>query len=220
VNNLPLTRHTVLDIHKWNDTLFELVIDRREVTFEPGDYLAIYTKSGTSRPYSIASGIHEEVLRFLIRVMPEGEVSAQLANLITGDPLELSAPFGWFRPGAYREENAPVFFATGTGLSPFISYLRSYPNHPPEMLFYGARYEQELMHVSLLSKKNTRIAVSREKSSYHHGRITDLLSLAPLDQKKHYYCCGMESMIDEISAWLVAKNIPLTQIHREVFFHG
>ena len=83
MNNLPLTRHKVLDIHRWSDTLLELSLERKEVIFEPGDCLAIYTPSGTSRPYSISSGIDEEVLRFLIRVMPGGEVSAQLAALIT-----------------------------------------------------------------------------------------------------------------------------------------
>ena len=124
VNNLPLTRHEVLDIYRWSDTLLELSLERKGVIFEPGDCLAIYTPSGTSRPYSISSGIDEEVLRFLIRVMPGGEVSAQLAELITHDTLELSSPFGWFRPGAHRTENAPIFFATGTGLSPFVSYLQ------------------------------------------------------------------------------------------------
>ena len=220
MNNLPLTRHKVLDIHRWSDTLLELSLERKEVIFEPGDCLAMYTPSGTSRPYSISSGIDEEVLRFLIRVMPDGEVSAQLAELITHDTLELSSPFGWFRPGAHRTENAPIFFATGTGLSPFVSYLQSYPDHPPEMLFYGARFAHELMHLPLLSMHHTQIAVSRENSPYHHGRITDLLTHTPIDKTRHYYCCGMESMIEEITAWLVAKDIPLDHIHREVFFHG
>ena len=59
MNNLPLTRHKVLDIHRWR-MHHELSLERKEA-FEPGDCLAMYTPSGTSRPYSISSGIDEEV---------------------------------------------------------------------------------------------------------------------------------------------------------------
>ena len=105
------------------------------------------------------SGIDEDTLRFLIRAMPGGEVTTHLHQLNPGDSVELSAPFGWFRPGAFRKESAPVFFATGTGISPFISYLRSYPSSPPAMIFYGARLQKELLHQPLLDKYNTHIAL-------------------------------------------------------------
>ena len=113
MNNLPLTRHKVLDIHRWSNTLLELSLERKKVIFEPGDCLAIYTPSGTSRPYSISSGIDEEALRFLIRVMPGGEVSAQLAELNTDDTVELSLPFWLVSPGCPSSRKCAYFLCDG-----------------------------------------------------------------------------------------------------------
>ncbi len=78
-------------------------------------------------PYSIASGVNDEHLRFLIKRFDNGNVSVYLSELNPGDRLTLSPPFGWFRPG--QSDNArvqPVFIATGTGIAPFISYMHSF----------------------------------------------------------------------------------------------
>ena len=143
------------------------------------------------------------------------------ANTKQGDVLKISPPFGWFRPGQEKQHAPSVFFATGTGIAPFISYLLSSPKQQPLAIYYGIAQQTDLNHLSLL--KNTDqlyVAISQEDSAYHRGRITDLLENVPLDPMIHYYCCGREKMINEISEWLTNKNIPLSSIHREVFFHG
>ena len=109
MSNLLQQKHTIRSVDFLNDTLFELTVDRLDIPFEAGDCMAIYSPDGKSRPYSIASGTTEDELRFLIRKLPYGEVTTQLANTKQGDVLKISPPFGWFRPG--QENNThPVYF--------------------------------------------------------------------------------------------------------------
>ena len=81
-------------------TAFELVIERLDLQFVPGDCVALgMDNSGETRPYSIASGVDEPVVRFVIRVMPDGMLTPRLLKSRAGDSVSVSPPFGWFRPG-------------------------------------------------------------------------------------------------------------------------
>jgi len=116
------TGHSVIETRFATPGLFELVVERRNLGFTPGDCVAIHAASGKSRPYSIASGSDEEELRFVIRAMEGGEVSPWLMSRNPGDTIQLSPPFGWFRPGQEIGGALFVFIATGTGIAPFLSY--------------------------------------------------------------------------------------------------
>ena len=96
--------------------VFELQLHRGGVAFTPGDCMGLYDESGISRPYSIASGSGEDVLRFLVRRIEGGRVSGFLAGLQAGAALQVSPPFGWFRPGETAGEAPFAFCATGTGI--------------------------------------------------------------------------------------------------------
>ncbi|HEY5621917.1 MAG TPA: FAD-binding oxidoreductase [Pontiella sp.] len=219
--NLEYSEHTLREVRIVNDALYELVLERNGLEFIPGDCTAIYTDEGKSRPYSIASGSYEDELRFVIRKMEHGEVSPWLMDRSPGDVIRITPPFGWFRPGQEIDDAPFVFIATGTGIAPFLSYMHTFDRSPVSCL-YGVRQEADAVGYSLLRKRcPVQLAVSREKTADHHdGRVTDLLSTLPLDRGIHYYCCGLESMVNDVSAWLLQHNIELTHIHREVFFHG
>jgi ferredoxin--NADP+ reductase len=209
-------------VNSKTEALFELVLERGDVTFEPGNCLALFNDGTESRPYSISSGTDEEVLRFLIRSVPNGSVSPWLAQRQPGDEVQVSAPFGWFRPGQSTLDQDSVFIATGTGIAPFLSYLRSSPERPPLACFYGVSLAAEAFALDeLKALENFQLAVSRqETSSDFHGRVTRLLGQLPLGKNIHFYLCGLDAMIDEVSSWLEQHNIDYTQIHREVFFYA
>lgn len=38
--------------------------------------------------------------------------------------------------------------------------------------------------------------------------------------KLHYYLCGLDAMIDEVSDWLEQQQVDYANIHREVFFYA
>ena len=218
---LEYSEHRVIEVKVIHADLFELCVERNGLDFIPGDCAAIYTADDKSRPYSIASGNSEDELRFLIRKMENGEVSPWLMNQTPGDNIRITPPFGWFRPGQDIGDAPFVFIATGTGIAPFLSYQKSFQKKPAQCL-YGVRREADAFgHSSLRDWCPTRLAVSREKTTSHHnGRVTDLLDQLSLAPETHYYCCGLESMVNDVGEWLESKGINLTHIHREVFFHG
>jgi len=213
----------VQNVEWHSEAIFELQVERNDWTFVPGDCMALYAPDGeTSRPYSIASGTNENLFRFVIRRMPEGEVSSALASLKPGDTVPVSAPFGWFRPGASAGKSPFVFLATGTGIAPFLSYFRSYPESPPALLLYGVRQLADAVDLEWLrALANLKLCVSRETvPDAHRGRITDLLEDVPASGDFQYYLCGLDAMIDEASVWLENQGVEITQIHRECFFNA
>jgi len=217
--------HTVpiLTTHWHGPHIFELEIQSPGFSFQPGDCVAIFAANGqASRPYSIASPPGQNSLRFVIRRMPGGEVSDYLAGLTPGSLIKISPPFGWFRPGE-KAENAPfVFVATGTGISPFLSYLRAPAPLPPLQLFYGVRQQEDLVEPSFLAQRAPLfLAISRERvHNTFHGRITGMLDKMIIHPNAHYYLCGIDDMIDEVTIHLEAKGIPTRHIHRECFFNA
>lgn len=212
----------VKGLHPKTDSLFELVLERGNILFEPGNCVALFNDEAESRPYSISSGIEEEVLRFLIRLAPDGAVSSWLAKRKPDDQVQVSEPFGWFRPGQSAPDERAVFIATGTGIAPFLSCLRSWPQRPPLACLYGVSVAAEAFALDELRVlPNFQLAVSREAtSSDFHGRVTGLLERPPWGPQIHYYLCGLDAMIDEVSSWLEQHKVDYTQIHREVFFYA
>ena len=218
--NLDYTEHAVKEVRIINNDLFELVVERDGLEFTPGDCAAIYTDTDKSRPYSISSGSRENELRFAVRMMEGGEVSPWLMARTPGDTIRITPPFGWFRPGQEIGDAPFVFIATGTGIAPFLSYMHTFEKPPVQCLF-GVRREADALGFSNLRNFcPTQLAVSREQTEHHHGRVTDLLETLSLQEGTHYYCCGLESMVNEVSAWLQENGVELMQVHREVFFHG
>ncbi|MCD6188488.1 MAG: hypothetical protein J7K09_10020 [Desulfuromusa sp.] len=213
-----------LTVHKVifrTDELFELQLERGTVQFEPGACVALFSNGTEWRPYSIAAGTGEGILRFLIRRVPDGKVSHWLAQRKPGDKVQASAPFGWFRPGRAVAGARSVFIATGTGIAPFLSYLRSNPQQVPELCLYGVRRQAEAFNLEELQRiENFYLALSQEEINDHfYGRVTGLLDQIPLADDIHYYLCGLDTMIDETSSWLENHGVAYTQIHREIFFY-
>jgi len=213
---------TVAGVRWHGDGIFEISFERGALEFTPGDCVALFGEDGScSRPYSVASGTGEDEVRFVIRRMSDGEVSPYLASRSPGDQVKASPPFGWFRPGP-NDQNAPfVFVATGTGISPFLSHFLSRPETPPAMCLYGVRRGRDAVGVPMIgSRCNLKLAVSGEACpGAHHGRVTDLLDDMPCSPDHHYFLCGLDAMIDEISAWLENQDVPIMHIHRECFFN-
>ncbi len=214
---------TVRNVHWYSDGIFGIAFERDGIEFVPGDCLALFgADEQTSRPYSVASGAGEDTLRFVIRRMPGGDISGYLAEREAGDRVKISPPFGWFRPGP-RDDGSPfVFLATGTGISPFLAHFNSRPVAPPLQCLYGVRTLDDAVDSDKIeSQCDLRMAVSRGDAGHHHrGRITDLLEGMPCATENHYYLCGLDAMIDDVSQWLELKGVPITHIHRECFFNA
>lgn len=80
------------------------------------------------RPYSIASSSSQDnYLEFYIKMVENGALTPRLFNLKNGDKLWMREKvFGMFTLDDISADKNVIFFATGTGLSPYMSMLRSH----------------------------------------------------------------------------------------------
>jgi len=198
--------------------IFEIRLSRYHENFYPGQYISIVSdQPSIYREYSIASGTTEPYFSFLIRQVPGGKITQFLSHLQPQETITTSLPVGNFRPGFAQKNGDFIFIATGTGIAPFVSYLKSYPNRPPRQILYGVRYLTEAIVLPELKKHcPTQLAISREKiAGHHYGHVTDLLDRLSKDSNIHYYLCGLQNMIQEVTSWLKQHGVSTTQIHQD-----
>lgn len=210
---------TVVDVRFFTADIFEISLEKGGYRFASGECAVLFNSTGDSRPYSISSHPDEPVLRFLIRRIPGGAVSGWLAERRPGDRVSVTEPFGSFRPTV--GQGPAVFVATGVGIAPFLSAMRSPREQEMKPLcFYGVRTLSDAVEMPLLQKRcNLNLAISREqREGFFHGRVTELLRQIPLPEGAGFFLCGYDAMIDDVFDWLRFHGVPADQIYTEVFF--
>ena len=201
--------------------VFEIAMERNNLVFMPGDCLALFAADGrVSRPYSIASGIHDDTVRFVIRHMPGGVVSSFLSSRQPGDAVRVSPPFGWFRPGEHAEVRPFVFIATGTGIAPCIAYRRTYPQLNLTVL-HGVRSEDDLFYRAELEAGTTYHACvsGHAGPGCFQGRVTARAADLAFPPAAHFYLCGANEMFYEMRDLLEARGIPLANVFSEAYYY-
>jgi len=187
------------------------------------------------RSYSIASQSDAgEVLRFIIRVIPEGKASEFLMSLPLGTVLNMTGPHGFFvldpaHPGDI------LFGATGTGISavmPMLGELGRRRERGEEsgrcIIMWGAREEADLFARAeieeLAARAGARLSIHLTAPgpawSGARGRITAaILEALPTLQAPTFYLVGNGAMINELKRELVARGVNRkAQIRTEAFF--
>lgn len=168
------------------------------------------------RDYSIASGEEEETLDVLYRLIPHGRVTPHLRGFREGDPLPVVGPYGRF---TLRDPSRPLLFcATGTGIAPCRSFLRSHTGLDLTLL-HGVRYPEDLHFAEEFAGIAYHPFSSREPFQGRLGRITDALRDLPLPQNLHVYLCGANEMIYEAQEILHARGLPSTSLFQEPYYY-
>ena len=104
-----------------------LRFERRGMVFKPGQHLSVSPPSSRDfREYSVYSGQDDDFLEILIKVVQGGKVSKQLAACEPGELLTVWGPIGFFTLPDNYPKHPLVFIATGTGISPFHSFVASH----------------------------------------------------------------------------------------------
>jgi ferredoxin-NADP reductase len=185
------------------------------------------------RSYSIASQSDAgDVLRFIIRVIPEGKASDYLMALPLGTTVTMTGPHGFFvlDPGHAGDV---VFGATGTGIAavmPMLGELARRPagDHGKVIVFWGVREPSDLFARAeidaLAAAAGAELAIHLTAAPPTwpgpRGRITPaLLDRLPRLAAPTFYLVGNGAMITELKRELISRGVNRkTQIRTEAFF--
>ncbi len=183
------------------------------------------------RAYSIASAsVERRYLEFYLTLITSGQLTPRLFALKHGDRLFLGPKAtGVFTLDRVSPGKAVILVATGTGLAPYLSMLRTMLVHETQRRFvvlHGARYSWDLGYRAELES----LARLRPNFTYlpsitrpdedarflgHTGRIQTLIesgviereSGVPLDPTQaDAFLCGNPDMVTTVKALLAEKG--------------
>jgi ferredoxin--NADP+ reductase/benzoate/toluate 1,2-dioxygenase reductase subunit len=210
---------TVQSIRMITDFAYVLKFDRNQKPFIAGQHVILGIKNeNNAREYSVYSGEQDDYFEVLVKEVLEGDVSKRLKKLKPGSQLQMDGPLGFFTiEPSDIESKKFVFLATGSGIAPFRSFVRSYPNLDYTLL-HGVRYAGEAYDRQDYDPGRYLLCTTADQSGDFHGRITDYLRQHPIDTQAHYYLCGNVKMIHEAFDILKDKNVAQENMHAEVYF--
>lgn len=211
--------HKLIGIKNLTDSTYILQIEKNNMIFEAGQHILLGRQNDPDqREYSIYSGVDDQYLEILIKEISDGTVSKHLRNIQPGDMLNVEGPLGFFGLDTKKiYSHKFLFIASGTGIAPFHSMVRSYPNLNYTIL-HGIRTCQEDYGKETYQSKRYIRCTSRDTSCGFNGRVTDYIIQNDFDRDTICYFCGNFKMIREAMNLLEEKGIPASQLHAEVYF--
>jgi len=196
----------------------ELEFERGDFRFRAGEEIIVHgPHADQDRTYSLASGESDATLKLLIREIPDGKVSPHLARLPAGALLDYSGPTGSF---VLRDPARPLWFiATGTGIAPLLSFLRSEPGLRPVVL-HGVQRAAELYAMGeILGRAEAYHPCLSRDPEHPARRVTSVLTELVLPPHADYYLCGGQPMIREARELLLARGIDAARILAEPYYY-
>lgn len=221
----------VLENRQWTPTLFSLRVDAPRLHFEAGQFVRIgldLNGERIARPFSFVNAPDDPVMEFYGVVVPEGPLSPALARLKPGDLLHVADnPAGWLILSELPPAEELWLVATGTGIAPFLSILRTaapWQRYGKVILVHGVRQATELVYRDLIEelmrthpgKLSYVRFVSREKAAGAlEGRIPAAVADGRLEaaaaaiapERSQFMLCGNPQMLKDMQAVLVARGL-------------
>lgn len=217
-NNSQLTQVTISSTEELSRGLF-LISFERTFDFVAGQVIGITLgQNDARRLYSICSGEKENEVRILYKVVDEGYLTPQLSDLEVGDAIWITPPGGEFT-GTLEPA---VWIATGTGIAPYYSMLRSGLGKN-KILLHGNRYLEQFHFYDefqeALGQDYIRCCSADSGEEVYQGRVTGYLEEQDaLNPALKYYLCGSADMVVEARDILISKGIPFGNIISEIYF--
>jgi ferredoxin--NADP+ reductase len=176
------------------------------------------------RAYSIASSsMARHFLEFFIVLVKDGALTPRLHALRTGDKLWLGPKItGAFTLADLPPDQNVVMIATGTGLAPYMSMLRTHVSHglwKRLAILHGARHSEELGYqdeLFLFARHHENVlylpTISRPQNEFipwkwHTGYVQSLWTERVLHQQwgfepspadTHFFLCGNPTMVEQM----------------------
>ena len=215
----------VIDVINTSKGNFILRLEKKNKEFNAGQFFSIGLENiGINREYSVASSNSEKYIDFFVREVDGGALSGKLRSLNKGDKIKILGPYGEFYLKNFDPGINFIFFATGTGIAPFISLIDTHKIKNYK-IFHGIRYLEDFYKLKNL--KNYNLAISRENIVNHNikniqsvkkGRINQFLTNLTVDENMLFFLCGNSLMVSEIYDDLINKKVKQEKIYTEIFF--
>jgi benzoate/toluate 1,2-dioxygenase reductase component len=203
---------------RWlTEHVFELSLERPEgFSFIPGQKVRL-SLHGITREYTLINPSDAVELTFCIRYVADGRLSPLLVKAGAGELVTLSAATGFFIYQSLGRRS--VFVATGTGIAPFLAFIRDGARD-----FYclqGASSESELLYRDEI-KTATRqyipcLSVLEGNGQFWRGRVTAYLEKSLKKENFDFYLCGKGEMVRD-AIRIIDLKFPGSRVFMETFF--
>ncbi|MDD9338995.1 MAG: ferredoxin--NADP(+) reductase [Providencia heimbachae] len=212
----------VIEAKFWTDSLFSLVINAPIKPFAAGQYAKLALEidgERIQRAYSYVNAPSDNRLEFYFVIVPNGKLSPKLAQLQSGDELQITdEATGFFVLDEIPECKNLWMLSTGTAIGPFLSILQEgigLERFEKMVLLHAVRYEKDLSYLPLMKKLEQRYqgklqivtVVSREQCEGSlYGRVPALIESQALEnavgipltpETCHVMLCGNPEMVKD-----------------------
>ena len=216
------------------ENTIEIGVDDANTAFIPGQFVELFLPTlgdgldprGKSREFSITSAPNELPLTLITRTS-RSPYKEHLASLLPGSTVAVRGPFGRF---ILPESNPPdrfIFVASGVGIAPFLSMLRSAAKRErllrPTMLLFKTKtrerapYLAELEALCKTLSKFSLIVVPGEKLPTALAELA--MNKSPLGEmpRTQFYMAGGPKPMRDAYETLRANGISPSDIFTEEF---
>lgn len=210
--------------------------------YQPGQFITLRVQDGESfvkRSYSMTGAPEtDSFLSIAVKRMPGGRISNLLLDTINeGDLLLVLPPQGSFFPKPTTKVAHYIFFAAGSGITPFMSMLKSLLKTRPESridLVYANQNHSSIIFKNELDKleqdfserlqvihvlENPENGWSGRKGMLMPDTLGELLDELPKNSSEtaDYYLCGAVGYINLVESVLLKRGVPTEKIHAEKY---
>ncbi|HTP98149.1 MAG TPA: ferredoxin--NADP reductase [Casimicrobiaceae bacterium] len=221
---------------QWTQSLLSLQVAAPDVKFVAGQFarLALPAPPGhietmIGRPYSFVNPPHEAPHEFYFIVVAQGPLSPRLAALSHGDSVWLAPRAnGFFSVTEVPPSDVLWCLATGTGIGPFLSMLRTqdpWTRFERVVLVHAVRYAEELTYREVIAGiDRTRAGafsyvpmVSREAhpealagripAAIEDGRLEARTGIAMSPENSQAMLCGNPAMVEDTQKLLATRGM-------------
>ncbi|UCG21483.1 MAG: hypothetical protein JSU80_02520 [Deltaproteobacteria bacterium] len=211
----------VLDRFWLTDRVFEIKLSKPSTfRFMAGQRIRLL-HGAIRRDYSLITAPHDPTLALCLKMIEGGEYSPILSSAEPGTRLSFTGPMGYF---TYRPSNKPaVFVATGTGIAPFLSMVRTgvtdftllHGVHEAKSLYYQDIFRPAArLYIPCLAADADETGSGE---NVFRGRVSHYLAEHLAPNAYDFYLCGRQEMIRDVTL-LVDEKFPGSLIYTEVFY--
>ncbi|MFI4938655.1 MAG: ferredoxin--NADP reductase [Candidatus Berkiellales bacterium] len=227
----------VVSQKQWSSRLFSLFVEATIAPFIAGQFIQVaMDQNGPFRPYSLVNAPFDPILEFYFTLLPPGVLTPQLSQLSMGSLLWVAN----HAAGKFTLHEIPAaktlwLFATGSGLGPFLSMLKTaepWQRFTNIVLVHSVRAANELSHQPLIkewqaqhptqfhwfpivtqeaSLINSHVLSERITTLLQSGKLERLAQLELNPTTSQVMLCGSPSMVADVCETLQKRNLV---IHR------